>query len=55
MVTTAGPSATVALVGVLRVTEKLRVAAAPERSRIGTEMFWAVSPGGKVNVPLVVV
>ena len=55
MVTIPVPSATVALVGVPRVTEKLREWAEPERSRIGTVMSWAVSPGGKVRVPLVVV
>ena len=55
MVTMAVPSAMVALVGVPRVIEKLRVLAAPVRSRIGTRMFWAVSPAGKVSVPLVVV
>ncbi len=44
-----------ALVGLLSVTEKLRAGAEPERSMIGTVMFWAVSPGGNVSVPLVVV
>ena len=34
------------------VTEKLRVGSEPDGSRIGTVMFWAVSPAGKVKVPL---
>ena len=52
MVTMPVPSAMVALVGVPRVTEKLRWGVEPERSRMGTVMFWAVSPGGKVSTPL---
>ena len=53
MVTTPVPSATVAPVGVPRVTEKLRAWAGPDRCRIGTVMFSAVSPAGKTSVPLV--
>jgi hypothetical protein len=55
MVMTPVSSATVALVGLLRVTVKLRAGTGPARLRRGTVMFWAASPGGKVRVPLVVV
>ena len=52
MVTMPVPSAMVALVGVPRVTRSSRWGVEPERSRMGTVMFWAVSPGGKVSMPL---
>ena len=52
MVTTELATEMVAFVGELKVIEKLRAGAAPERVIIGTEIFWAVSPGANVSVPL---
>ena len=55
MVTTPVPSVMTAFRGLLKVMLKLRDGAAPDRSMIGTVMFLTVSPGPKVNVPLLAV